>query len=191
MRKLETPIPGLWIIEPQVFHDERGHFFEAHSAPKLAALGIDERAMQANQSFSKKGVLRGLHFQHAPHDQTKLVRCVSGRLFDAVVDIRRGSPTFGKWFGLELSAENKRMLYVPSGFAHGFYAVTDCEMLYICGKSAYDKASESGLRFDDPEVGIEWPLDGQPLVHPRDLAFGTISGLNTSFVFDSAIAVSQ
>jgi dTDP-4-dehydrorhamnose 3,5-epimerase len=183
MKTTATGIPGLLIVEPQVFNDERGFFFEAYSAAKFVALGIEPGVTQINQSFSKPGVLRGLHFQSPPHDQTKLVRCISGRLFDVAVDIRRGSPTYGKWFGLELSAENKKMLYVPSGFAHGFSALTDCELLYLCGKSGYDKASEGGLRYNDPEVGIVWPFDGQPLVNQRDASFPTLAELKTPFVY--------
>lgn len=181
MKAIETGIEGLLIIEPQVFGDERGYFFEAHNAAKLAALGVEPGVLQINQSFSRQGVLRGLHFQAPPHDQTKLVRCVSGRLFDVAVDIRRGSPTYGKWFGLELSAENKRMLYVPSGFAHGFYALTDCELLYLCGRSGYDKASEGGLRYDDPDIGIVWPLTGEPSVIERDQSFPPLAGFGTPF----------
>jgi len=184
MKTTETGIPGLLIVEPQVFTDERGFFFQAHSAAEFATLGIEPGVIQINQSFSKPGVLRGLHFQAPPHDQTKLVRCISGRLFDVAVDIRRGSPTYGKWFGLELSAENKKMLYVPSGFAHGFAALTDCELLYLCGRSGYDKSSEGGLRYNDPEVGIVWPYPGPLLVNARDQAFPTLATLDTPFVWN-------
>jgi len=183
MKTTETGIPGLLIVEPQVFADERGFFFQAHSAAEFAALGIEPGVIQINHSFSHKGVLRGLHFQAPPHDQTKLVRCVSGRLFDVAVDIRRGSPAYGRWFGLELSAENKKMLYVPSGFAHGFLALTDCELLYLCGLAGYAKAAEGGLLYNDPAVGIAWPFDGQPLVNQRDATFPTLAQLKTPFVY--------
>jgi len=183
MRTTETGIPGLLIVEPQVFGDERGWFMEAHNAAKFAALGLEPGVTQINQSFSTKGVLRGLHFQAPPHDQTKLVRCLRGRLFDVAVDIRAGSPAFGRWFGLELSAENKKMLFVPSGFAHGFLALTDCELLYLCGLSGYDKASEGGLVWNDPDVGIAWPLEGQPLVNPRDASFPGLKALKTPFAW--------
>ncbi len=183
MKTTETGIPGLLVVEPEVFGDERGWFMEAHSAPKFAALGIEPGVAQINQSFSTAGVLRGLHFQVPPHDQTKLVRCVRGRLFDVAVDIRRGSPSYGKWFGLELSAENKKMLYVPSGFAHGFCALTDCEMIYLCGRSTYDKASEGGLVWNDPAVGIVWPLTAAPQVNQRDASFPKLADLNSPFVF--------
>ncbi len=187
MKITETGIPGLLVLEPQVFGDERGWFMEAHHAGKFAELGIEPGVAQINQSFSTAGVLRGLHFQLPPHDQTKLVRCIRGRLFDVAVDIRRGSPTLGRWFGLELSAENKKMLYVPSGFAHGFYAVTDCELLYLCGRANYNKAAEGGLRYDDPAVGIVWPCAGrEPQVNARDAAFPTLDRLATPFVFEAA-----
>ncbi|KPJ85887.1 hypothetical protein AMJ57_01380 [Parcubacteria bacterium SG8_24] len=183
MERIKTDIPDLVILEPQVFSDERGFFFEAHSAPKFEALGIEPGIVQINQSFSRRGVLRGLHFQAPPHDQTKLVRCISGRLWDVAVDIRRGSPTYGRWFGLELSPENRRMLYVPSGFAHGFCALEDCELLYLCGRSGYHKESEGGLRFDDPGLGIAWPLDGPPDANDRDRSYPTLSELESPFVF--------
>jgi len=183
MKTTVTGLPGLLVVEPDVFADERGFFFEAHSAAKFAVLGIEPGVQQINQSFSKQGVLRGLHFQAPPADQTKLIRCVSGRLYDVAVDIRAGSPTFGKWYGLELSAENKKMLYVPSGFAHGFLALTDCELLYLCGRSGYDKNAEGGLVWNDPAVGIVWPLDGSPLVNARDASFPGLDALKTPFVF--------
>jgi dTDP-4-dehydrorhamnose 3,5-epimerase len=188
MKTTVTGIPGLLVIEPQVFTDERGHFFEAHSAAKFAALGIEPGVMQINQSRSSKGVLRGLHFQTPPHDQTKLVRCVRGALFVAVVDIRRGSPTFGRWFGLELTDENKKMLFVPSGFAHGFYALSEgCELLYLVGRSGYQKAAEGGVRFDDPLVGISWPFQDEPLVNERDRTWPLLSAENTPFVYQPAV----
>jgi dTDP-4-dehydrorhamnose 3,5-epimerase len=190
MKKTDTHIPGLCVIEPRVFEDERGHFFELYSAEKLAALGIDGNVKQINQSSSKKGVLRGLHFQTPPHDQTKLVRCSKGRLYDAVVDIREGSPTYGKWFGIELSEENKKMLYVPSGFAHGFCALTDgAELQYMVGKTSYVKEAEGGLRYDDPSVGIQWPLDAAPLVNERDRTFPLLHELASPFKFSQETVV--
>jgi dTDP-4-dehydrorhamnose 3,5-epimerase len=188
MKITETGIPGLLVVQPQVFADERGHFFEAHSASKFASLGIEAGVVQINQSSSKKGVLRGLHFQAPPHDQTKLVRCGRGRLYDVAVDIRRGSPTFGKWFGIELTEDNKTMLYVPSGFAHGFYSLTDgCELVYLVGKNGYAKAAEGGVRFDDPAIGIDWPMDGGPLVNERDRTWPLVTADNTPFVFEPAL----
>jgi dTDP-4-dehydrorhamnose 3,5-epimerase len=183
MKVLETGIPGLHVIEPAVFEDERGHFFETFSKEKLAAHGIDADVAQINHSFSKKGVLRGLHFQAPPAAQSKLVRCVRGSLYDVAVDIRTGSPTYGKWFGLELSAENKRMLYIPAGFAHGFYALTDCELNYCCGGAGYAKAAEGGLRYDCADTAIAWPLEGAPLVNERDRTYPTLATLASPFVY--------
>lgn len=183
-----TLLPGLVVVEQKVFNDERGWFMEMYNAAAFAAAGLEADVAQINHSFSRKGVLRGLHFQAPPHDQTKLVRCVRGRLFDAVVDIRRGSPTFGKWFGLELSAENRKMLYVPRGFAHGFYALEDCELMYLCGHAGYAKEAEGGLRYSCQEVGIKWPFEGTPLVNERDLTFPTFGSLKSPFVFDGQAA---
>lgn len=194
MKIIETGIQGLLVIEPQVFADERGHFFEAHSAAKFSQLGIEAGVMQINQSRSKKGVLRGLHFQAPPFAQTKLVRCGRGSLYDVAVDIRRGSPTFGKWFGLELSEDNKKMLYVPEGFAHGFYSLTDgCELIYLVGKNGYAKSAEGGVRFDDPAVGIEWPFSesGEPLVNERDRTWPLVSKENTPFIYEQALVMER
>lgn len=188
MKITETGIPGLLVVQPRVFTDERGYFFEAHSASKFATLGIEPGVVQINQSSSKKGVLRGLHFQAPPFDQTKLVRCGRGRLYDAAVDIRRGSPTFGKWFGIELTEDNKKMIYVPSGFAHGFYSLTDgCELIYLVGKNGYAKAAEGGVRFDDPAIRIEWPMEGEPLINERDRTWPLITEENTPFVYGPAL----
>ncbi|MFH2063383.1 MAG: dTDP-4-dehydrorhamnose 3,5-epimerase, partial [bacterium] len=154
MNTVETGISGLLIVEPKVFGDERGWFMEAHSRAKFDALGVESDVVQINHSFSSRGVLRGLHFQAPPREQTKLVRCLRGRFYDVTVDIRVGSPTFGRWFGLELSAENRKMLFVPSGFAHGFYALEDCELMYLCGRSGYSPESEGGLRFDAHDLNI-------------------------------------
>jgi dTDP-4-dehydrorhamnose 3,5-epimerase len=177
MPAVATPIKDLLLLEPQVFGDERGWFTEKMNTAALAEAGFSDRVVQVNHSFSVKGVLRGLHFQRAPHDQSKIVFCVRGRLFDVAVDVRPGSPTCGKWYGVELSSENRRGLLVPRGFAHGFYALDDCELLYLCGNASYDKAAEGGLRWDDPAVGVEWPLDGAPQVNERDAAFGGLADL--------------
>lgn len=173
MKIIATPLPGIRLIEPQVYTDERGYFFESFHAEKLAKLGLDDfvQIVQINNSFSKAGVLRGMHFQRAPHAQSKLVRAIRGQLFDVVVDIRKDSATFGQWYGVELNDANKYMLYVPVGFAHGFYALTDCEMQYLVGGANYDKASEAGLRFDDQTVKIDWPFVGEPIIHERDASF--------------------
>lgn len=159
MNIIECNIPGPLIIEPKVFGDERGFFMESWNAAAFAQAGLDLSFCQDNHSRSQKGVLRGMHFQN-PGPQGKLVRVVRGAVFDAVVDLRRSSPTFGKWTGVTLSAENKRMFWVPEGFAHGFLTLEDdTDFLYKC-TAPYAPQNEASLAWDDPAVGIEWPLDG-------------------------------
>lgn len=159
MNIIECNIPGPLIIEPKVFGDERGFFLETWNADAFAQAGLDLTFVQDNHSRSQKGVLRGMHFQN-PGPQGKLVRVVRGAVFDAVVDLRRSSPTFGQWTGVTLSAENKRLFWVPEGFAHGFLTLEDdTDFLYKC-TAPYAPQHEASLAWDDPTVGIEWPLDG-------------------------------
>ncbi|CAM5359930.1 dTDP-4-dehydrorhamnose 3,5-epimerase [Sphingobium scionense] len=159
MNIIETAIPGLLIIEPRVFGDDRGFFMESWNADGFAAAGLDLKFVQDNHSRSARGVLRGLHFQN-PNPQGKLVRVVRGSVWDVAVDIRRSSPTFGKWVGVELSATNKRMFWVPPGFAHGFVSLEDdTDFLYKC-TGRYDPSAEHSLLWNDPAIGIEWPLNG-------------------------------
>ncbi|AWW73687.1 dTDP-4-dehydrorhamnose 3,5-epimerase [Erythrobacter sp. KY5] len=156
---IETEIDGPLIIEPKVFGDERGFFMESWNAETFADAGLDMTFVQDNHSRSQKGVLRGLHFQN-PGPQGKLVRVVSGAVYDVAVDLRRSSPTFGKWVGVELSAQNKRMFWVPQGFAHGFLTLEDnTDFLYKCD-APYAPQTEHSLAWDDPEVGIDWPIAG-------------------------------
>ena len=167
MEVIPTPLEGSLILEPKVFGDERGFFMESWNADAFARAGIDVRFVQDNHSRSAKGVLRGMHFQ-LPGAQGKLVRVVAGAVFDAIVDLRRSSPTFGQWFGLELSAANKRMLWVPEGFAHGFLTLEDgTDFLYKC-TAPYAPAHEHSLAWDDPALGIEWPLDTPPSLSAKD-----------------------
>lgn len=170
MKIIDTAISEVKIIEPRVFGDDRGFFMESWNRKAFAEAGLDLDFVQDNHSRSAKGVLRGLHFQN-PNPQGKLVRVVSGAVWDVVVDIRRSSPTFGKWVGVELSAANKRMFWVPPGFAHGFVSLEDgTDFLYKCVGS-YDPANEHSLLWNDPEVGIEWPLDGiEPQLSAKDVA---------------------
>ena len=165
------PIPGLLIIQPRVFPDGRGSFFETYKQSEYAAAGLTESFVQDNHSVSSRGVLRGLHFQNPPFAQGKLLRVVVGAVWDVVVDLRPGQSTFGRWFGLELSAENRTQFYVPPGFAHGFVTLTDtAEFVYKC-TAEYDKASEGGVRWDDPTLAIEWPsVEGGYLVSEKDQA---------------------
>lgn len=168
MRVLDCDIPGPKIIEPQVFGDERGFFMESWNPAKFAEAGLDIAFVQDNHSRSQKGVLRGLHFQN-PGPQGKLVRVVAGAVYDVAVDIRRSSPHFGQWVGVELSAENKRMFWVPQGFAHGFLTLQDdTDFLYKCD-APYAPDSEHTLAWDDPALGISWPLNGiEPQLSAKD-----------------------
>ncbi len=170
MNIVECNIPGPLILEPRVFGDERGFFLESWNADAFAQAGLDLTFVQDNHSRSQKGVLRGMHFQN-PGAQGKLVRVVRGAVFDAVVDLRRSSPNFGKWTGVVLSAENKRMFWVPEGFAHGFLTLEDnTDFLYKC-TAPYAPQHEQSLAWDDPAVGIEWPLDGlDPILSAKDAA---------------------
>jgi len=168
VKLVKTSIPGPVIIEPAVFGDDRGFFLESWNARTFAALGLDLNFVQDNHSRSGRGVLRGLHFQN-PDPQGKLVRVVAGRVWDVVVDIRRSSPYFGRWVGVELSAANKRMFWVPPGFAHGFVSLEDgTDFLYKC-TALYECAHEHSLLWNDPAIGIEWPLDGiEPQLSAKD-----------------------
>ena len=168
MNIIETALPGLLIIEPRVFGDSRGFFMETWNAGAFAAAGLDLAFVQDNHSRSQKGVLRGLHFQN-PRPQGKLVRVTNGAVFDVAVDLRASSPTFGQWVGVELSAENKRMFWVPEGFAHGFLTLEDdTDFLYKC-TAPYAPANEFTLAWNDPAVGIEWPVTGiDPIISEKD-----------------------
>lgn len=151
-------IEGLYIIEPSVFGDERGYFMETYNQNDFKEAGLDMVFVQDNQSMSVKGVLRGLHFQKQ-YPQGKLVRVVRGRVFDVAVDLRSGSKTYGKWFGVELTAENKKQFYIPEGFAHGFLVLSDeAEFCYKC-TDFYRPGDEGGMAWNDPEIGIEWPIE--------------------------------
>lgn len=163
-----TPIEGLFVIEPAVHGDSRGYFMEVYNQKALQEAGICATFVQDNQSLSVKGVLRGLHFQKT-HPQAKLVRVIRGNVFDVAVDMRKSSPTFGCWYGLELSGENKKQLYIPEGFAHGFLVLSDtAEFSYKC-TDFYHPEDEGGLKWDDPEVGIVWPLgDMTPQLSEKD-----------------------
>lgn len=162
----ETPLSGLVVIHPQVFGDERGFFMETFSQPKFQALGISPEFLQDNHSRSCKGTLRGLHFQSSP-GQAKLVRCVRGAVWDVAVDIRPASPTFGKWHAVELTEENHAMFFVPVGFAHGFCVLTDSADFVYKVSSVYNPKTECGIAWDDPEIGIAWPISS-PLLSERD-----------------------
>ena len=164
MRVKETGIEGLLILEPRIIKDPRGFFYESYHKEELARNGVEYEFIQDNQSRSSFGVIRGLHYQKEPHAQAKLVRVTEGVIFDMALDIRPGSPTFGKWFGLELSAENFLQLLIPGGFAHGFSILSDhATVLYKCDQY-YRPESESGIRFDDPDLHIDWRIDPEKAI---------------------------
>lgn len=168
MNIIETPIPDLLVIEPRVFGDDRGFFLESWNAATFREAGLDLNFVQDNHSRSARGVLRGIHFQN-PDPQGKLVRVVSGRVWDVAVDLRKSSPTFGQWYGLELSAANKTLFWVPPGFGHGFLSLEDgTDFLYKC-TAPYVPTNEASLAWNDPTVGIEWPLEGiEPQLSAKD-----------------------
>lgn len=159
MNKIETGIAGLFVVEPQVFGDHRGWFMESWSKKKFEEIGINCDFVQDNHSFSeKKGTLRGLHFQKGEYAQAKLVRVLRGTAYDVAVDLRKDSPTFLKWFGIELSEENKKELFIPRGFAHGFLTLTDNVEFAYKTDNYYNKESEGAIRFDDEKIGVDWKL---------------------------------
>lgn len=171
MHFTETPLPGAYVIDPERIEDDRGFFARTWSGPEFLAHGLNVRLAQCSLSFNRaKGTLRGMHYQAAPHEEAKLVRCSAGAIHDVIVDLRRGSPTHRHWYGVELSAENRRMLYVPEGFAHGYLTLLDgSEVAYQISED-YAPGSARGVRWDDPAFGIAWP--GPALVaSDRDRAY--------------------
>ncbi|WP_395402526.1 dTDP-4-dehydrorhamnose 3,5-epimerase [Pseudoduganella sp. UC29_106] len=168
MKVISTNIDGLLVVEPNVFGDDRGFFFESFNARRFAELtGVEAEFVQDNHSRSAKNVLRGLHYQ-IEQAQGKLVRVTAGSVFDVAVDLRKSSPTFGKWFGIELSAENKRQLWIPPGFAHGFLVTSDAAEFLYKTTDYYAPQHERAILWNDPAIGIEWPLQGEPLLSGKD-----------------------
>ena len=160
MNVTETKLKGVYIVEPQVFGDARGWFTESWSEKKLAAAGIKANFVQDNHSYSaQKGTLRGLHYQLNPMCQAKMLRCTRGKIFDVAVDIRKGSPQYVQWVGVELSAENHKQLFIPRGFAHGFITLTDDVEVQYKADNYYAPKCDGNIRWDDPEIGVEWPLE--------------------------------
>jgi dTDP-4-dehydrorhamnose 3,5-epimerase len=186
---IETSLPGVLVIIPARHGDHRGFFSETWNRPGMAAAGIDLDFVQDNQSLSAtKSTLRGLHFQSPPHAQDKLVRCGRGRLWDVAVDIRRGSPTYGRWHGEELSAANGRQLLVPKGFLHGFVTLEpDTEVLYKC-TDVYAPACDGAVRWDDPDLAIDWPVQGAPVLSAKDAAAPLMRDFVSPFAWDAATA---
>jgi len=175
MNVVETGLPSVLLVEPDVFGDDRGFFMETWSAGRYREAGLPAEFVQDNLSYSAGGVLRGLHFQN-PDQQGKLVYVLQGEVFDVAVDIRAGSPHFGEWTGATLSAENKRQLWVPEGFAHGFLVTSDAALFAYKCTAPYNRGAEAGIRWDDPEIGIRWPAD-EPVLSEKDRSFPLLSGL--------------
>jgi len=166
----ETPLPGLKLITPSVFSDSRGYFLEVYRSDRFSEIGITDIFMQDNEAGSSRGVLRGLHYQNAPHGQSKLVRVSQGSVFDIAVDLRKDSSTYGQWYGAVLSAENKFQLYIPPEFAHGYLALEDNTVFNYKCSQIYAPLSEGGIRYDDPTVDIQWPeLDIDYIISEKDI----------------------
>lgn len=181
-----TSLPGVAVLMPQRFGDARGWFSETWNAARMADVGLDLDFLQDNHSFSAMpGTLRGLHYQWPPRAQGKLVRCTGGAIFDVAVDIRKGSPTYGKWVGVELSAENGKQLLIPIGFLHGFVTrTTDCEVQYKC-TDFYAPDCDGSIRWDDPTIGIDWGLgDDQPVLSDKDAVAPLLAGFDSPFTWE-------
>jgi len=174
MNVIETALPDVLILEPRVFGDERGFFMESYNRQRFAELGLPTEFVQDNHSRSARGVLRGLHYQ-IRQPQGKLVRVVRGAVYDVAVDLRRGSPAFGRWAGVELTEENKRMLWIPPGFAHGFLVLSDCADFLYKATDFYAPEHERCLLWNDPALGIAWPLSGEPILSAKDRAGKSLS----------------
>jgi dTDP-4-dehydrorhamnose 3,5-epimerase len=173
MKIIETTLPGVLVFEPKVFGDARGFFMETWQRDRYREAGIHHDFVQDNVSSSTKGTLRGLHFQH-PRGQGKLVQVYSGAVYDVAVDIRRGSSTFGHWYGVELNGDKRNQMYVPPGFAHGFYVLTDNAMFSYKCTDIYSPAHEGSIAWNDPTVGVAWPLDGTPVLSDKDATCGPL-----------------
>jgi dTDP-4-dehydrorhamnose 3,5-epimerase len=178
----KTDLDGVVVITPRVFPDGRGEFMESYKESEFIANGIDIKFVQDNHSKSSGGVLRGLHYQRTAHAQGKLVRTIIGSIFDVAVDIRKGSPNFGKWVGVELSAENYKMLYVPPGFAHGFLTLTDNVEISYKVTSEYNKDADAGVIWNDPDININWPVP-DPQLSEKDMALPPLKDADNDFVY--------
>lgn len=173
MRRIDTPIKDLIVFEPVVFGDERGYFMESYNQAKMLELGLDAIFIQDNESKSKKGVLRGVHFQ-TKNPQGKLVRCSFGKIWDVAVDLRPESETFGQWFGIELSSDNKKMMYIPPRFGHGFVVLSDEAIFNYKCTQLYDASSDNGIMYNDPNINIDWPNPGcEMIISDKDLKHET------------------
>lgn len=183
MKVTDTEIPEVKVVEPQVFGDTRGWFYESYNYEKLKENGIDVKFVQDNRSFSaKKGTVRGLHFQKAPFAQSKLLSCTRGEILDVAVDIRKGSPTYLKWVGVVLSAENKKMLFIPKGFAHGFLTLSDDVEVFYKVDEFYNKESDRSICWCDEKIGVDWGVES-PVLSQKDIEAPTIENSDANFVY--------
>ena len=184
MKRIDTKLPGVCIVEPQVFGDHRGYFMETYSTKAFADIGITNEFVQDNQSFTaQKGTLRGIHFQNAPMAQAKLVRVTRGTVLDVAVDLRKGSPTYKQWVAVELSAENKRMLFIPRGFGHGFVTLSDDVEFCYKVDNLYSKACDRGIRFNDPDIGVAWGVE-DPILSSKDTMSPMLADSDCNFVYE-------
>ncbi|WP_102411061.1 dTDP-4-dehydrorhamnose 3,5-epimerase [Beduinella massiliensis] len=184
MKRIDTKLPGVCIVEPDVHGDQRGYFMETYSTQAFADIEINCVFVQDNQSFTAaKGTLRGIHFQNAPMAQAKLVRVTKGAVLDVAVDLRKGSPNYGQWVGVELSAQNKRMLFIPRGFGHGFKTLTDDVEFCYKVDNLYSKECDRGIRFNDPAIGVEWGEVTEGLLSAKDTSSPLLADSDCNFVY--------
>ncbi|MBR2941761.1 MAG: dTDP-4-dehydrorhamnose 3,5-epimerase [Clostridia bacterium] len=184
MKRIDTKLPGVYIIEPDVHGDHRGYFMETYSTKAFEAMGIDCCFVQDNQSFTaKKGTLRGIHFQNNPMAQAKLVRVTRGAVLDIAVDLRKGSPTYKQWIAEEISETNKRMLFIPRGFGHGFVTLTDDVEFCYKVDNLYSRECDRGVRFNDPDIGVEWGVDA-PILSQKDTVSPMLAQSDCNFIFE-------
>ncbi len=184
MKITKTSLPGLLIIEPKVFEDERGYFFESFHYERYLEAGIRVQFIQDNESKSEKGVIRGLHYQLNPFAQAKLVRVVQGTVYDVAVDLRKNSPSFGRWFGIELNEKNKQQLYIPRGFAHGFSVLSETAVFSYKCDNLYSRELERSIKFDDPFLGIDWKINkAEQKVSEKDLNAPALNKAEMNFIF--------
>lgn len=185
MNIIETHIPGLFEIEPRVFADKRGYFFESYNQEKFHQKGLTATFVQDNESKSSYGTIRGLHYQQNPYSQTKLVRVIEGEVYDVAVDLRKGSPTFGKWHGVVLSAENKKQFYIPKGFAHGFSVLSETAIFVYKCDNLYHPETEGGILYNDEELEIDWKIPSEKnLISDKDLLLKPLSETVFNFAFE-------
>jgi len=184
MKVIKTNLPGLVVIEPRVFEDDRGYFFESYNKERYIDAGITETFIQDNESKSVRGVVRGLHYQLGDYSQAKLVRVVQGKVYDIAVDLRKGSPTFGEWFGIELSENNKKQLFVPRGFAHGFSVLSETAIFTYKCDNVYNQKAERSINPFDIKLGIDWKLDdSEQIVSNKDKQSPTFDDAEMNFIF--------